>query len=108
MNDKAKLENLVDLLQSVNDIKQLNDEAGTLYASMLVLDVEKIERVLTDSFVHGSDTLTNMDEKERKSLYDKAALLGCLVRFKLDLEQSTNVAKQTKVKFDEMKAAINR
>lgn len=101
-NSKAKLENLTDLISSLNNIRTMSDEAGRLYSSLLVFDVEKIEKTLVESFTCGNAVLAKMDEEARKRLYDKAALLGCLVRFKLDLEQSTTIAKEVKAKYDKM------
>ncbi len=99
---KAQLDNVMELLNSIEKIRMMSDEAGRLYSSMLVFDVEKIERVITESFVHGNKALNDMDTEGRNRLYDKAALLGCLVRFKVDLEQSTLIAKEVKAKYDKI------
>jgi hypothetical protein len=101
-DSKAKLDTLMDLISSINNIRVMSDEAGKLYSSLLVFDVEKIEKTLVESFAHGESALANMEEEAKKRLYDKAALLGCLVRFKLDLEQRTTIAKEVKAKYDKM------
>lgn len=100
MSDDAKksLNNLMELMNCIQYIKMLSDEAGKLYSSALVFNVEKIEQTLVDSFVHGSKILDTMDADQRNSLFDKAAVPGCIVRFKRDLEASTKIANEVKEK----------
>lgn len=99
---EAQINEMMDIVNSVGRIKTLSEETGRLYASMLVFDVDKIEKLLVGSFAKNKNVLDSMDENARKRLYDRTALLGCLCRFKLDLEQSTDMARSSKEKYARM------
>ena len=47
----------------------------------------------------------NIPDINTKNVGDKASLIGCLIRFRDDLAENTEVGKQCKKKYDEMIAA---
>lgn len=102
MDDELKktLDGLIELMKVVEAVKQMSGLAGNLYSALLVYNIDKVETTLIDSFTHGSKALEGLTENDKKNLYDKAALLGCLVRFKKDLEDNTYIAREVKQRYE--------
>lgn len=88
-------------------IKELSGMSGEFFAALLVANLNEIERYILDGLVkyeEAKKTNSSLPDINAANVGDKAALIGCLIRFRDDLADNTNVGKLCKKKYDEMKA----
>ena len=71
-------------------------------------DLNALEKSILDGLAKYDEAKKenpNIPDINTKNVGDKASLIGCLMRFRDDLAENTEVGKQCKKKYDEMIAA---
>lgn len=96
---------LTKAIDDAHKIKELSGTSGEFFAMLLVADLNSLEKRILDGLARYEEmkkSNTDMPEINVQHVGDKAALIGCLMRFRDDLAENTDVGRKCKKKYDEM------
>ena len=100
------LEELQKSVKIASHIKELSGASGEFFAMLLIADLDTIERHILDGmnkYEELKKVRKDLPEVNMKRIGDKAALIGCLMRFRDDLAVNTMVGRECKAKYESMK-----
>lgn len=94
---------LLETMKTANQFRELDNEAGALFASMIVFDVDKIEKVLLTSLATAKELESRgelPEDVKLSTLENKIAFCQCLQSFRDDLIAKYPPATITKQKYE--------